>query len=339
MTASRWKQKILAVAFSIALIALVLGLGEVLCRVFLNINLRKTSQDFVVISDEGSVVANAPNATGTSFGVTVFSDENGFRVPPSYALGSGKPEDLLVGDSVTFGVGVPEEETFAGRLRTAFPEREILNSGVVGFGIPDYVRVIDRELASRSKLENVYLFYCLNDFHSPDIYEPKSKPQSLFGQFKRSIANAFVGMNEFLGPRSKLYVLVTALVIDPASQYYRFDLQLMDVPEQRFEVVMAPLAELGKSLEKKGIKFTIILNPYEMQVRKGTDANFEAQDRIRAFLQSQGMKVLDTRDQFLALENPSEAFLFADPMHLNSLGHRLVFDTVDADLKNTLEPK
>ena len=78
-----WKHKLGAAAVSFLLCAAVLLAGEAFCRLFLDINFRRTSRDFVVTNTAGTVVANAKNGRGVSFGTEVFSDENGFRINPN----------------------------------------------------------------------------------------------------------------------------------------------------------------------------------------------------------------------------------------------------------------
>lgn len=329
----RWKQKLLAFTMSSILVLVLLGAGELFCRIFLDINLRKTSREFVTISDRGFVTGNEPNAKGISFGVPVFSDKNGFRVPAGYSYQPADEAILLVGDSVTFGVGVPEEATFAGRLRTALPAARIYNSGVIGFAIPDYVRTVEKALSEKGDIKKVYLFYCLNDFQAPDVYtKPTPSDTSLWKSVKRAVANGFIWVNEFFGPRSKLYVFLTGMTIDPSRQYYLSDIRNMDVDDARFEEVMRPLVEIGRGLEQRGIGYTIVLSPYEVQLRRSFSDGFEPQERVRRYLNANGIRTLDTRERFQKLEDPSRAFLFADPMHLSPAGHELVYETLIEDL-------
>ena len=58
------------------------------------------------------------------------------------------------------------------------------------------------------------------------------------------------------------------------------------------------------------------------------DQLVELQRRIESFLQENGIPFVDTRDKFNGLQSSKDAFLFADPMHLNETGHRLVFDAL-----------
>jgi lysophospholipase L1-like esterase len=313
----------------------ILGLGEIYCRYFLDINLRKTSREFLVLDDADRVVANRPNAAGTSFGIDVFSDENGFRVPPGASNTVNDRAILLLGDSVTFGVGIPEEKTFAGLLRSNLSEMQIYNSGVVGYDIRDYKRVADTFLPGHYEVERVYLVYCLNDFHdeSPHVDEP-SADDTLVERVKQMVRSALSGINEFLGPRSELYVLITGMIIDPSRRYYEWDLALMNVDEAKFRSVLAPILAIDRTVKMRGGVFTVVINPYEYQIRRGLCPDPETSQKIMGHLKSEGVAVIDTCDRFAGLPSSDAGFLFADPMHLNTTGHKLVFDALISDIKN-----
>lgn len=318
-------KKLLLTAVSVAFCLILLGIGELFCRAFLDINLRKTSKDFMFLDAAGRPVANAPNSQGVSFGAAVFSDSNGFRVPENYRYPEVQRAILLLGDSVTFGVGVPEEKTFAGLLRSSDQSSAVYNAAVNGFSLPDYLRTAERALSDHPEIDEVILFYCLNDFR--EIGQSEEKPASASGLagVKRMIASAFAGMNEFLGPRSKLYVLITGLTTDPSRRYFEWDLSLMDAASGRSKEILEPIAKIHELVKQRNGRFAVFLNPYEFQMRQ-EGGDFSPQDRIIEYLRAKDIRYIDTRDAFRQLPRPSSAFLFADPMHLSESGHRVVYD-------------
>lgn len=311
---------------SIAFCFVMLAFGELYCRYFLDINLRKTSKDFIATDPAGRIVGNVKNGEGVSFGTEVFSDENGFRIPQGYI---GKPNDtavLFLGDSVTFGVGVPEGKTFVGLFRTQMPDVTTYNSGVVGYALTDYKRVAESFLPAHNEIKRVYLFYCLNDFQPPDdAKQTKVDDVTLFKSIKRGIGSILVNLNEFLGPRSKLFVYITGITADPSRIYFQWDLTLFNVDDDRLRETLASIVEIDRHVKEHNAQFVVFLNPYEMQIREGENANFEPQNRIESFLREKGISFIDTRDRFKGLPSSKDAFLFADPMHLNENGHWIVF--------------
>lgn len=326
---------------SIAFCVAILSLGELYCRYFLDINLRKTSKDFIATDPAGRIIGNVKNARGVSFGTDVFSDENGFRTPQDYIGKSNDTAVLFLGDSVTFGVGVPEEKTFVGLFRREMPDVTTYNSGVVGYALADYKRVAESFLPAHNEVKRVYLFYCLNDFQPPDnAKQTKAEDVTLLKSIKRGIGSILVNLNEFLGPRSKLFVYITGITADPSRIYFRWDLTLFNVDEDRLRETLAPMVEIDRMVKERNAQLVVFLNPYEMQIRERENANFEPQNRIESFLREKGISFVDTRDRFKSLPSSKDAFLFADPMHLNESGHRIVFGALleDWDSRATLTP-
>ena len=67
-----------------------------------------------------------PNEEGVIFDEKVYTDKNGFRVPSKNFKYIGKKNIFILCDSVTFGNGVKEEETFIGLMRNDFKNINML---------------------------------------------------------------------------------------------------------------------------------------------------------------------------------------------------------------------
>lgn len=321
--------------FSIIVCLAVFGIGEAFCRLFLDINLRKTSREFIVTTDSGKVMANQPNAVGQSFGVEVYTDKYGYRVPKDHAGYNGTGSIVLIGDSVTFGVGVEENETFAGLLRASETKRNVINTGVVGIGLPDYERRLDEALKVAPDTNEVFLFYCLNDFQ-PAVEDDRRNEPTVSRQLKNSYSSVFQNLNEFFGSRSELYVLLTGLAIDPSRRYYEWDRRLTEVDAATFDETIAPLGRIATDLAGRGIRFTVVVNPYEFQLRPGVD-DVAPQTAIIDYLSKQNITVIDTIDAFRTSGVGSRGFLFADPMHLSAAGHKVVFELIRTDSSRQID--
>lgn len=320
--------------FSIIVCVAVFGIGEAFCRLFLDINLRKTSREFIVTTDTGKVMANQPNAVGQSFGVEVYTDSYGYRVPKDFAGYNGTGSVILIGDSVTFGVGVEENETFAGLLRASATQRNVINTGVVGIGLPDYERRLDEALAIAPDTRDVYLFYCLNDFQ-PAVADDRHNERTVSRQIKNSYSSVFQHLNEFFGSRSELYVLLTGLAIDPSRRYFEWDRRLTDVDVETFNETLAPLERIADELRRRNIRLTVIIGPYEYQLRPGVDDR-EPQNKLSSYLAAKDIRMIDAYEAFQRSGLGSQAFLFADPMHLSQAGHKIVFDILQSDLSQAV---
>ena len=59
----------------------------------------------------------------------VYTDKFGYRVPNlNYKYSDEKKTIFFIGDSTTFGNGVIEKNTFVGKIRKLFVEKNIINS-------------------------------------------------------------------------------------------------------------------------------------------------------------------------------------------------------------------
>ncbi|MBI1813325.1 hypothetical protein HY285_03695 [Candidatus Peregrinibacteria bacterium] len=72
-----------------------------------------------------------------AFRGTVTTDERGFRSPP---IDPKKPTIAMLGDSITFGFGVNDDQTLASRLAASFPTFNVVNTGVAGYALAQEVR-------------------------------------------------------------------------------------------------------------------------------------------------------------------------------------------------------
>src|SRR3989338_8286393 len=72
------------------------------------------------------------NISKSAFRNTVTTNSLGFRSPEP---DSAKPMIALVGDSITFGYGVADDETLAANLQKLLPGYDIQNAGVPGYNI------------------------------------------------------------------------------------------------------------------------------------------------------------------------------------------------------------
>ena len=90
------------------------------------------------------------------------------------ALHTDKRRILLIGDSHTEGVGVPFEESFAGRLSSAVDTNkiEILNAGVVGYSPKLYYNKIKYLIEQVGlRFNELFVFVDISDIQNELVYE------------------------------------------------------------------------------------------------------------------------------------------------------------------------
>lgn len=279
----------------------------------------------------GAGFGNSPRFSGKAFGVEVKIDADGFRVGrtqlrPEPAAGGTV---AFVGDSVTFGVGVKDENTFVALFAAAHPDLRVVNAAVIGYGLEDYVVALRLLLEQPGlNVRHVFLGICLNDV-SPSgkvsiLAATGAKPAD--AEAKESLLSR---INAYLRERSKLYLLLKAALMDTSRNYFVADLARYKDPEA-LERELAHLDTVSRMLASRGVGLTVVLFPYEYQLR-GQNAPdiWEPQRLIAARLERAGIPYLDVAGEFARDtarhgRRSGEYFLFNDPMHLSPVGHQVV---------------
>ncbi len=146
-------------------VLLALGVAEIAARLLPTPDLFATRmaafRDAVLEPDAALGWRAKPGATTTVGGVTYRFDALGCRGVEPLA-GDARPRLLIAGDSMALGWGVPEAETFAGRLTALHPEWQVRNGGMVGFNLGQSVARV-AELLPKWQPQRILLTYFPND--------------------------------------------------------------------------------------------------------------------------------------------------------------------------------
>lgn len=332
---STWKHKLAAVLVSCFMIFAVLLLGEVYCRYFTNITFLDSSKELFVPNMYGKSWGNRPNLEGLSFGRKFHIDAEGFRTnlrsgptaPPVDA-----PAVLVVGDSVTFGAGVEDNETIPEYLRQNIPNNRLYNASSIGYFTHDYKNVIDKLIKQKPEIKTVAIFYCLNDIldvsavqirlaNSDEIPDPEPDKKSLPHK-----------INQFLRSRSKLYLWFKGAVRDSQLIYFHEDIKYY-YDDQNVKFGMQALADIKKSLDEAGVKLKVFLLPYEAQLRPESPDEFMMPQRIVSrFLESNNIDYYDTTPDFKKAGPSKALYLFGDPVHFTVEGNKIAAEAACREL-------
>lgn len=331
-------QKVALVICSLGLIVFVVGAGELYCRWFTRINFVGISRGMFVSQAFGDSYGNRPDYRGVAFGAEVQTDASGFRIDPAFREPSGGDVALILGDSVSFGVGVDASKTVTGLLQRAVPQLRFYNSSAIGYGLHDYENVVRTILPQRPEIKYALLFYCLNDIYDTSAQEIEAAVQEVNGTGSKpspfSSFQAFaLATNGYLRSRSKLYLYVKKVLSDPSMRYFRQDLAEYQKRQPDMSVSLQPLRRIADELAARNVAFEVLVMPYEAQVRtKGQDAFFP-QTLVDDFLRQNGIAYYDAAPAFVQSGLPSESlYLYGDPMHLSAEGHRLASQFANAEL-------
>lgn len=298
--------------YTIAACGLLLLVLEGLVRAgFPGINHQDTQLSLFKGNAFGATVGLAADARGESFGAAVITDRHGFRrldAPEKFSKSW-----LLLGDSVAFGVGVDAGHTFAQFIQSQLPDTKLWNTAVPGYSIPNYRDVLDHFLATRTDIDRVLLFLCLNDVYGNFNLKPRLdavKDKTL----------------SFLRRKSKLYMLLKNTFFDRSRTYALHDIAVYRDDTESVRQGIEVLKQISDTLKKRQIRLQVFILPYEYQLRKNDKQYLLPQNLLGSYLQQAQIEVYDAYEYFLAQQQPADVFyLYADAMHLSVYGHRVAF--------------
>jgi lysophospholipase L1-like esterase len=285
-------------------------------------------------------------ASGEELGALVMTDEHGFRTSARSRQRIISEEQILVlGDSVSVGVGVEAEQTYPSLLEDKLGKR-VLNASVTGYGIVDYAEVLGH-IAGNFKPQLVIVGICLNDV-SPtsqanivtltrtrkedvEVSPDERRYPTLLMRTLRYINDNYLNFHSFLGSHSRTYVLLKSFAADSARDHFEAD-RLYYRDAEIIEFLSSQFAKLKRSLTDEKV-LLFVLFPYEYQLRIGSLEILEPQNIIKEAGRRAGVTIYDPYEElseYLKVKKvPSRAiYLFNDPLHFNSVGHHAIADLV-----------
>ena len=283
---------------------------------------------------------NSPNIEAVAFSKKVFTDELGFRIPnKKYKYNSENTSVLVLGDSVGFGVGAKEEETFVGLMRKNSKNLNFYNSSVPGYHVIDYAHTID-ENKDLKKLREVLYIYILNDisfertvFNNTTTEEISKRKERVkfFNKLRENFY--FKKINFFLRNKSVLYMWIKGIISKPSERhfYYMYP-QYKD--NDKISDLKEAIKQIKNKTKKNNFKLFVAILPYEFQTRKENckDDFLLPQAIVKSIFIDLKIKFKDYTSFFCDNKKPSALFLKYDPVHLSSNGHQLVYDLLKKDL-------
>jgi len=323
---------------NIIIFLLLILLLELSARLFHFADLTGVSKNLLIFKGERH--ENAPNIEATVFSKRAYTDKFGFRIPyKNYIYENLNSSVLILGDSVSFGVGVEEEKTFVGLLRKEFKNINFYNSSVSGYHLKNYPNILKKNL-NLENLGEVILFYTLNDISfenrvlnfQDQLDEDFDTDEINF--FNKLRKNKYLArVNFFLRNKSVFYMWVKGVITRPSERhfYYTFPIYKNDsaIDDLKFEI-----NKLKNITEKNNLELFIIILPYEFQTRSENCKSYylQPQTKVKNILLSSKIKFKDYTNIFCNYEKTDSLFLKYDPVHLSSKGHELVFSLLKNDV-------
>ena len=282
-----------------------------------------TSRTLVVDTLYGMTDGLRPDATGVSDGAPVCVNSMGYW-KYSAVSDSGAPGWLILGDSVTMGVGVDPDSTFIGRLAQAFRSYTVCNASWLGYSSADYLNVLRGRLAlpvqSRTvPIKRVTVFWTLNDVYS-------NQP---FGRQPGTLVRIYGGpVMTFVARHVRTYQWIKGLLFDRPLEYYQFDRQFYNLEGDHFRSCVSDLQAIASICRRSGITLDLVILPYEYQLRTGVE-DFLPQTMILQMTDRLGIPCWDASGALRTSGvEPRKLFRFGDGIHLSREGHRVLFTSL-----------
>ena len=324
-------KKVIIINFLI--ITIIIVFLETIIRLSGNIGLQ--GYDKNIFFEENDIILSEPNKVFTVFGKKSKTDENGFRVPvDKFSYDKSKNFHLILGDSVTYGVGVKEEDSFVGILRNK--NKNLLNTAISGHNLESYLYILKKNNTKfKNKIEKVVIFLCLNDAvsHQGVVLKEKSNksnPKKNF--FENYIKNdLIIRTNIFLRERSYLYVYIKSIFTNPIERHYNYMIKLYNTEENLIKF-KNNLNQINKFSQKNNLELAFVLLPYAHQIRNNCKKKLvKPQNQINKIFNSLSLNLNDYTNKFCEKSNKNDLFLPYDPVHLSKYGHKYVSELLIND--------
>jgi hypothetical protein len=252
----------------------------------------------------------------------------------------------MLGDSIAFGVGVGDDDTFSALLDSRENGLEVVNLAVQGYGLDQSLLKLEREGLALSP-DVVVLNVCLSndvaDTVSPvflyDGRYPKPHVEIEHGRLALRDGHLKLSMAARLGReltrRSRLFAWLAArpgpapdAEGGPVENWLDRRTRLEATPEavQLCRLILARMREL---VEARGARFIVLLHPDWDSYSRGSrwlEAIFRAPEL-------DGVRVIDLRAHYLENGLKWRRLALDETGHLSPTGHRVVADIIEGELR------
>lgn len=314
MTFRNISKRILAIfiAFIIFLLA-----GEVLITIYLHYNtaydieMTRYALNLKMDSDNPLIGhVHKPNTSMRLMDVEVDINSDGLRDKEYPVSRDNKYRIIFLGDSLTFGWGVEQEDTFQYILEESLNANrptEIINFGIGNYNTEQEVNLFI-EKGLKYKPDKVVLFYFIND---AEITPEKSGlwflGYSKFISFYWSRINALI--NNYFSSKS-------------FKSYYS---SLYEEDQEGWVNAKKAIIRLKDICQNEGIQLQIVLLP---ELHDTKNQIFDSvYDKISLFLKQNDIDSLNLAKLFENNENEMELWVSYDDAHPNGAAHRKIAES------------
>ena len=315
----RIKKHLFYLVYLLFSVSIILTIIELTVRQILpQIKLSGTSKNLIADSLYSNTPGIAPNKEGMSNGVIKYTNKFHAWKYSSEPFTKHKIR-LILGDSVTMGIGIANDSTFIGIINNKIDSLGFINLSLIGYSSKDYYQVLKAYLNIHKNVElsNVSVFWTLNDIYSN--YPGNISPEINTNSILQSIIS-------FLRKHSKTFHLLKNLFFDRAQDYYLYDSKFYNPQYSLLNESMKDLKMISEICDSLNISLELFLLPYEYQIRNfNTDTIFSPQNNLNLKFKNdiKNGKIIDCRGAFAEYVDESpKLYLYGDGIHLSEKGHK-----------------
>ncbi len=270
---------------------------------------------------DSETVLNQRNTEAMIFGIKAYTDKNGFRIPSKDFKYKYSSSILVLGDSVSFGVGVDENKTFIGILRNK-TNSNIYNASVAGHNIIDYSFLIKDYQETFKDISRVMVFICLNDAHFSKGVIKNNELQE-----KQSLEPFYIKIlkkvNIYLRNKSALFVLLKSKFTKSDERHFNL-LSAYYNDQNILKKYKNTIFEMQNFSKLKKIKVDYFVLPYSYQIKENCNEDLmHPQKKINEIFFDLKINIHDLTNEFCQ-NKEKKLFLNYDPVHLSEKGHQFV---------------
>lgn len=274
-----------------------------------------------------------PHARGLHTGVPVAFNAFGLRdAERSPQPAPGTVRVLALGDSVTFGLGVPQDLTYPRQTETLLSKArgapvEVLNMGMPGYNTIHQLAQL-RELGLGLQPKIVVVGFLYNDIELSSGQKGSGSVETAETSLPRKIKSGFNAAALWLKKNSLFVAWVSPRVgnalrpfgVKGLGQVGEIKDQYVDTNPQ-WRRMQEALLEMKRITAERGIELVVMVIP---AMTRFTDAAYpikEYHQAVAAFCQDQGIKVLDLLPKFWG-QDGTRYWISTTDGHPNAEGQR-----------------
>jgi lysophospholipase L1-like esterase len=242
---------------------------------------------------------------------------------------AGDRRILVVGDSVTFGHGVGDLETFSAQLEGRLEGVAVLNGGVPTWNLVQEIAWIESE-ARALEPDMILLGFCENDFmpaHYVDSADPMPRlvqPAPDWTRKERGLRARYYSLNKLLRVIERRAL---------AKQIYGEDQSLLRGLASHHNLYRKGFKQLAGLCEKWGIPCRVIILPgFRID---GPDLH-EVLEGVAQDAEMAGLPAIRLQDVLSDMHPAERKVLPADP-HPSALAHARIATFIEGELADQLE--